>query len=106
MKDASIILVDHKGLNIRLTDERREHILQHPEMEDQLDRVRETLQSPQIVVSTNADSTVHVYHRFYEITPVTSKFLLVVIKLLEDDAYVLTAFYSRREKKGTVIWKA
>lgn len=102
---ASIVWVDQNGRSIRLTDERQDHILQHPEMENQFDRVQETLQTPQSVVATHADNSVHVYQRFYEITPVTSKFLLVAVKMLEDDAYVLTAFYSRREKKGTVIWR-
>lgn len=100
MSDDIIILADHKGRAIRLTDERLEHILEHSEMADQLERIKETIKSPSTIVATSADETVYVYHRFYEITPVTSKFLLVAVKLLEDDAFVLTAFFSGREKKG------
>jgi heme A synthase len=106
MSDDTIILIDHSGRKIRLTDERRQHILEHPEMSNQFDRLKETIQSPETIVSTTADDTVQVYHRYYEITPVTSKFLLVVVKVVDDDAFILTAFFSRREKKGTVIWKA
>jgi len=75
-------------------------------MENQFDRIVETVKSPETIVATKADETVHVYQRYYETTPVTSKFLLVSVKMLEDDAFVLTAFFSRREKKGTVIWTA
>ena len=75
-------------------------------MKDQFQRIAETINKPETVISTYADPTVHVYHRYYEITPVTSKFLQVAVKMLEDDAFVLTAFFSRREKKGTTIWKA
>lgn len=75
-------------------------------MTAQFERIQETIKSPETITTTNADDTVHVYHRYYEITPVTSKFLLVAVKVLEDDASVLTAFFSRREKKGTVIWTA
>ena len=75
-------------------------------MAEQFERIRETLQSPETVVVTSADDTVQVYHRYYETTPVTSKFLLIAVKLLGDDAFVLTAFFSRREKRGTVIWTA
>lgn len=106
MNDDTIILIDHNGREIRLTAERRDHILEHPEMADQFERIQETVKTPESVIATTADDTVHVYHRYYETTPVTSKFLLVAVKVLEDDAFVLTAFFSRREKKGTVIWTA
>ena len=37
--------------NIRLTDERLEHIeLDHPEMSGQIDKIAETLQNPEIVI--------------------------------------------------------
>ena len=106
MNDDTIILINHTGQEIRLTTERRDHILEHPEMADQFDRIQETIQSPEKIIATVADHSVCIYHRYYEITPVTSKFLLVAVKMLEDDAFVLTAFFSRREKKGTVIWTA
>ncbi len=106
MDDDTIILIDHEGREIRLTAERREHILEHPEMAEQFERIQETIKSPETIITTTADDTVHVYHRYYETTPVTSKFLLVAVKVLEDDAFVLTAFFSRREKKGIVIWTA
>lgn len=106
MTDDQHLITDHQGRTVRLTVERREHILQHPEMSGQFERVLETLQSLETVITTLVDATVHVYHRYYEITPVTSKFLLVVVKILETDAFVLTAFFSRREKKGNIVWKA
>jgi hypothetical protein len=106
MSQDVIEITDYQGRSIRLTAERREHILEHPEMADQLARVLETLQAPESVVATAADETVHVYQRYYETTPVTSKFLLVAVKSLVADAFVLTAFFSRREKKGTLLWKA
>jgi hypothetical protein len=106
MSDNTIILIDHKGREIRLTAERHQHILEHPEMAQQFERIQETLKTPELIISAPADETVHIYHRYYETTPVTSKFLLVAVKLLEADAFVLTAFFSRREKKGTVIWTA
>ncbi len=104
--DSTLTLTDHTGCKIRLTRERRAHILEHPEMSDQFERIVETISMPETVIATNADATVHIYHRFYEMTPVTSKFLQVVVKLLEEDAFVLTAFFSRQMKKGTTIWKA
>lgn len=106
MSDDTILLTDYNDRTIRLTDERRIHILDNPEMAEQLERIRETIKTPEVVIATDADKTVQVYHRYYETTPVTSKFLLVVVKLLTDDAFVLTAFFSRREKKSVLVWKA
>ena len=68
-----VVYLDYEGRSIRLTDERKEHIFKHVEMHGQLDRVAETLRSPELVVATNLDEMVHVYHRYYARTPVTSK---------------------------------
>lgn len=106
MTDETILLTDHQGRRIRLNRERRDHILEHPEMVGQFDRIREAISAPSFVIITSADKSVHVYHRFYEQTPVTRKYLQVAVKLLEDDAFVLTAYYSSRPKKGIVVWQA
>ena len=97
-------LTDHQGRTIRLTEERQAHILEHPEMRGQEERISEALANPEFVVATPTDSAVHVYGRFYETTPVTSKYLQVVVKLFPDDAFVLTAFYSSRPKRGRTVW--
>lgn len=106
MNDDPIVLTDHQGRRIRLTQERYAHILEHPEMADQLARIRETVSAPPAIVASNADARVHVYHRFYEDSPVTRKYLQVAVKILEMDAFVLTAFFSSREKRGVMVWRA
>jgi hypothetical protein len=98
-------LVDHKGQNIRLTHERWNHILDHPEMEGERSRIEETLSNPEIIIATVQDQSVHTYHRFYKTTPVTSKYMIVAVKILDDDAFVVTAFYSNRMKKGGIVWQ-
>lgn len=98
------LLMDYRGRRIRLTQERYQHILEHPEMLGQEGRIRETISQPDHVVSTTADPSVHVYSRYYDSTPVTRKFLLVVVKTVEEDAYILTAFFASRQKKGITVW--
>jgi hypothetical protein len=97
-------LADYEGRVVRLTSERLAHVLLHPEMDGQLDRIRETLLEPDLIVATRADDTVRVYHRRYASTPVTRKYLHVAVKILPDDAFVLTAYYSSRRKRGVTIW--
>ena len=106
MSDDTHIFTDYRGRKIRLNTERLSHLLEHPEMVGQLHRIEETLANPQIIIATSLDDSVHVYHRYYETTPVTSKYLQVVVKLLIDDAFILTAFFSNRQKKGDMIWQA
>lgn len=105
MPDGDKVLQDHQGLAIRLTEERWVHILDHPEMVGQQERLAETLSSPDTVVATAKDETVHAYHRLYESTPVTRKHMVVVVKMIEGDPFVVTAFYSSRVKKGNVLWQ-
>ncbi len=100
------LLLDYAQHKIRVTAERRAHILEHPEMNDQFDKIVETLTMPDLIIATTADPSVHVYHRLYPHTPVTRKYLQVAVKLLADDAFMLTAYFSRRLKKGSIVWQA
>ena len=59
------VLHDLDGLAIRLTDERRDHILEHPEMAEMEAAIEETLLEPERVVQSISDPEVHLYYRFY-----------------------------------------
>ncbi|MDE3091980.1 MAG: hypothetical protein KGJ80_21615, partial [Chloroflexota bacterium] len=56
------------------------------------------------IIASHHDATVDLYHRLYEETPVTRKYLVVIVKYLEQDAFVVTAFFTDKEKKGKRIW--
>ncbi len=99
-----IVLRDLHGREIRLTDERLAHILEHPEMQGQEQRIAETLLTPYSVVLSHHDPAVHLYHRLFDETPISRKYLVVVVKHLERDAFVITAFFADREKKGVRLW--
>lgn len=105
MADDFDTLTDHQGRAIRLTVERWQHILEHPEMVDQREKMTQTVNDPDFVVVTAKDDTVHVYQRLYESTPVTRKYMTVAVKLLDEDAFILTAFFTSRLKRGRIIWQ-
>ena len=96
---------DYMHRRVRLTEERWVHILDHPEMADQRERLVETVAAPDIVIATVLDETVLAYHRLYDATPVTRKYMVVIVKLASDDAFVLTAYYTSRLKRGQVVWQ-
>ena len=98
------VLHDFQGLAIRLTDERLAHILEHPEMAPMEPAIQETLLHPERVVQSFSDPQARLYYRFYFGTIVGSKYLCVVVKVLDDDAFVLTGYLTDRIKKGVVLW--
>lgn len=98
------LLHDYKGLAIRLTDERLAHILEHPEMADLEQAIEETLLQPERVVESFSDPTAKLHYRYYEKTLVGGKYLCVVVKTADADAFVLTAYLTDKVKKGKSIW--
>jgi hypothetical protein len=99
------VFQDPFGRTIRLTDERIAHILEHDEMAGQIDKVEETVREPDIVVRSQRDPDVHLYHKHYATTAVTEKDHLVAIKVTQMDAFVLTAFFTDTIKKGERLWE-
>ena len=98
------ILRDYEGLAIRLTDERLAHILEHPEMADLEPAIEETLLKPEQVTESFSDQTAKLYYRFYVTTMVGGKYLCVVVKTVDADAFVLTAYLTDKVKRGKSIW--
>lgn len=74
-------------------------------MTDQLPRLVETLAGPDKVVQSITDETVELFYKHYLSTPITSKFLCVVVKALLDDNFIITAYYTNAMKKGEVLWE-
>lgn len=97
---------DIHNRRIRLTDERQEHIeADHPEMYGQIDKVQDTLSNPDIIVKSRTDPEVELFYRHYYITPVTEKYLCVVVKVLVGDLFIITAYFTDTIKRGEVLWE-
>ncbi|MCH8064849.1 MAG: hypothetical protein IIC90_03360 [Chloroflexi bacterium] len=92
------------GTNIRITEERLSHVLEHPEMADEERRIAETLAQPDIVVQSASDPEVRLYHRLYETATVGAKHLCAVVKWRDEDAFLVTAYFTDRPKRGAVLW--
>ncbi len=99
-----VVLTDYEGRPVRLTDERWGHIEEHPEMVRLREAIAETLRKPEAVVQSASDPLATLYYRFYHRTMVGGKHLCVVVKILSDDAFVVTAYLTDCVKKGTRLW--
>lgn len=100
----TIWLRDHANRRIRLTEERWNHLVEHPEMVGQLRKLRVTLRSPGLILMSRLDPTVHLYFRPYQRTPVGRKHLMAAVKIGEADVFVLTAFFTDEPTGGTQVW--
>ena len=98
-------IIDRFGRKIRLSKERHNHIVERPEMENQDERIKETILDPEIVRESNHDPEVWLYYRFYEEGPVRGKFLVSIIKIQNGEGFIITSFYTDKVKEGAVIWK-
>ena len=97
---------DLHNRSIRVTDERLHHLeTDHPEMVGQTSRIAETLAAPDRIVRSRTDSTVELFYKWYAATPVTAKFLCVVVKAPRDDPFMITAYHTDAVKRGEVLWE-
>ena len=76
------ILPDCFGHQVRLTDERLAHILEHPEMKGMAVEIQRVLIRPQLVRCSRSDQAVRLFYEFYAQTIVGGKRLRVVFKYL------------------------
>jgi len=98
------LFVDYSGKEVRLTEERLTHIWDHPEMTDMLVALEETLHKPTRVIQSSSDKNVALNYRFYFGTKVGDKWLCVVVKYIDNDAFVVTAYFFDQIKKGKQLW--
>jgi hypothetical protein len=98
------ILEDCFGRKVRLTDERLGHILEHPEMSGLAAELERVLHAPKFVRRSRVDEAVRLFYEFYAQTIVGGKWLCVVVKYVEDDAFVVTAYLTDKPKAGEDLW--
>ena len=97
---------DFFGRTVRLTDERIEHLMgNHPEIKSEsIAVIIETLQQPEQIFVSNSDAAVELFYRYYLKTSVGDKYMCVVVKNLETDFFVITAYFTDKIKKGKLLW--
>ncbi len=70
-------------------------------MEAEIQRV---LRQPQLVRPSRSDAGVRLFYEFYTQTIVGGKWLCVVVKYEENDAFVVTAYLTDNPKAGEDLW--
>jgi len=94
------------GRKISLTEGKYDHICKrHPEVFGEIYKMKKTLASPQMVRRSLYDEKVWLFYRFFENTPVTEKYLMVAARILNNEGFVITSYFTDKVKMGEEIWK-
>ena len=67
-------------------------------------RIAEALAQPDVVIQSTSDPDVRLYHRRCSTSAVGEKYLCAVVKWRRDDAFLITAYFTERLKRGAVLW--
>lgn len=93
------------GKKVRLTETQWLHIVfYHPELREEQNKIEKTVSEPDAIMR-GAIETARVYYKFYRSTPVASKYLVVVVKMLDEEGFIVTSYFTERMKKGEIVWR-
>jgi len=98
------LIRDCFGHNVRLTDERLAHILEHEEMAGMEAEIERVICAPAEVRISRSDESVKLFYEFYARTSVSGKWLCIVVKYLPGDAFVITTYLTDMMKGGETVW--
>lgn len=84
---------DKTGRNIYLTDERYKHVKKHPEMQNSITIIEETIKNPQKVIEYALDPDIRYYYTHHKNRKSKAKYLRVIVKYLNGEGFVVTAYF-------------
>jgi len=94
-----------KGRKLRLTNEGWSHICTvHPELKKELNKVKQTMKTPDLIKQGNRADT-FMFYKFFSKTVVSPKHLVLVIKYFNTEGAVITGYFADRIRKGEILWK-
>ncbi|MDD9953661.1 MAG: PBECR2 nuclease fold domain-containing protein [Candidatus Woesearchaeota archaeon] len=84
-------IIDISKRRIHLSRERWAHIQKHPEMSDQIEAIKETLQQPDEITNFSHDDSVRFYYKYYK---ENRTYLFISVKYLNGKGFIITSFYT------------
>jgi len=90
---------DKSGRDIYLSKERWTHINQeHPELSGYLEEIKETLKNPSKIKTFEYDENIRYYYNYYKSRQSPAKYLLIIVKYLNGNGFIITAYFVRSIK--------
>jgi hypothetical protein len=95
-------ILDKKGREISLTKERWTHITEpispHSYMSNYLEDIKQTIISPDNIISSIYDNKKANYYKYFKNIQSKSKFLRVIVKYLNNHGFVISAYLVKNVK--------
>ena len=85
-------VIDKTGRKIRLTRSQYVHVLRHKGIGQYLEEIKKTLEKPLKIVS-HEEGNLYDYYTYFKHRKNSSKYLKVVVKYLNGEGFVLTAYF-------------
>jgi len=93
------------GKAVKLDEDRWKHVLEHPEMKDQLHRMKEALVDPDEIRESVHAPSIWMFYKLYPHSPVSEKYMLVIVEVSDGEGFIVTAFFTDKVKKGGLLWR-
>jgi hypothetical protein len=85
-------ITDKTGRKIRLTKTQLKHVVCHKGMENEMEKIKDTLINP-LKIAPHETGELYDYYRYYKDRNKKAKYLQVVVKYLNGDGFVITAYF-------------
>ena len=90
---------DKTGRKLRMTGWNWEHIIKrHPDISAEKEKIIETLENPDKITRSLKDEKVRFYYKYYKHRKSVNKFLMVLVKYLNGDGFIISAHFVRAVK--------
>jgi len=89
-------IIDKSGRKIRLTEFKWSYILKHKYMANKLEDIKRALTNPTLIVPHKFEDSKRNYYLYYK---EIKRYVLVSVKYLNGEGYVVTAFITRKIMK-------
>lgn len=90
------------GKKIKFTKERYLHIvLRHPELQGKENEIVKAVSNADFVQESVYDKNVLLYYRNID----KKEYVVVIVKVLNNHGFIITAYIANIIKKGVIIWK-
>ena len=90
---------DKTGRRLRMTGWNWEHIIKrHPDISTEKEKIIETLENPDKIMPSLKDEKARFYYKYYKHMASINKFLMVLVKYLNGEGFVISAHFMRTAK--------
>ena len=92
-------VLDRTGRKLRMTNWNWQHVIRrHPEISSEKEKIIETLENPDKINNSIKDEKARFYYKYYKHRQSANKFMMVLVKYLNGDGFIISVHFIPRIK--------